>query len=100
MRVKLKKHDCSKWQHLAKPQYDTVQTDGSIVTLCKKRYLWLNGMRIMYLIEYPHKDIDVSFNADKLDLSCFCNVTYKELHPEDCPYNGDGSLTISFGGET
>lgn len=99
MRVKLQKHNWSKWRHLAKPQYGTVQNDGSIVTLCKKRYLWLNGVRIMYLIEYPYKDIDVAFNADKLDLSCFCNVTYKELYAEACPYNGDGNLAITFGGE-
>jgi hypothetical protein len=71
MKVKLKKHNWSKWRYLTKPLYGTIQNDNSILTICKTRYLWLNGMRIMYLIEYPHKDIDVSFNANKLDLSCF-----------------------------
>ena len=85
MKVKPKKHNWSKWQHLAKPQYGTTQEDGSIVTPCKKRYLWLNGMRIMYLIEYPHKDADVSFSADKMDLSGLCKVSVKEVKAEDFP---------------
>ena len=96
MKVKPKKHDWAKWEHLAKPKYGTTQEDGSIVTLCKKRYLWLNGMRIMYLIEYPHKDIDCAFAADRLDLSCFCEITYKEVKAEDYPYEGNGDLTITI----
>lgn len=92
MKVKLKKHDWSKWKHLAKPKYGEVQSDGSILTICKRRYLWLNGVRVMYLIEYPHKDANSSFATDELDLS----VLYTEIKADDYPLDGDGSMTITI----